>query len=46
MAARIVIIDDEKTFRLAAEAGLGAEGHEVRSATTGADGVALARVLL
>ena len=43
MASRIVIIDDEKTFRLAAEAGLGAEGHEVRSATTGADGVALAR---
>jgi two-component system response regulator AtoC len=43
MAARIVIIDDEKTFRIAAQAGLAAEGHEVRTAASGGEGLALAR---
>ena len=43
MAARILIVDDEKTFRLAAQAGLAAEGHEVRTASSGGEGLALAR---
>src|SRR5512138_1557356 len=43
MASRIVIIDDEKTFRVAAQAGLAAEGHEVRTAASGGEGLTLAR---
>jgi two-component system response regulator AtoC len=40
--ARVLIVDDEKTFRLAAQAGLAADGHEVRTASSGGDGLALA----
>src|SRR5512142_1728055 len=43
MAARILIVDDEKTFRVAAQAGLAAEGHEVRTAASGGEGLAAAR---
>jgi two-component system response regulator AtoC len=43
MAARVLIVDDEKTFRVAAQAGLSAEGHEVRTAASGSEGLALAR---
>src|SRR6516165_11391023 len=43
MAARVLIVDDEKTFRVAAQAGLAAEGHEVRTAASGGEGLAAAR---
>ncbi len=43
MPGRILIVDDERTFRLAAEAGLVAEGHEVRTAASGGEGLALVR---
>ena len=41
--ARVLIVDDEKTFRVAAQAGLAAEGHEVRTAASGGEGLAIAR---
>ena len=44
-APRILIIDDEKTFRVVAQAALAAEGFEARSAASGGEGVALAREL-
>ena len=44
MAARVLIVDDEKTFRLAAQAGLAAEGHEVRTAASGGEALNVARV--
>ena len=34
MAARVLIVDDEKTFRVAAQAGLAAEGMAVRTAAS------------
>jgi DNA-binding NtrC family response regulator len=43
MPARVLIVDDEKTFRVAAQAGLAAEGHEVRTAASGGEGLAAAR---
>jgi DNA-binding NtrC family response regulator len=43
MTARVLIVDDEKTFRMAAQAGLAAEGHEVRTAASGGEGLTLAR---
>jgi two-component system response regulator AtoC len=43
MAGRILIVDDERTFRVAAEAGLAAEGYEVRTAASAGEGLALAR---
>jgi DNA-binding NtrC family response regulator len=43
MAARVLIVDDEKTFRLAAQAGLAAEGHEVRTAASGGEALNVAR---
>jgi two-component system response regulator AtoC len=43
MAARVLIVDDEKTFRVAAQAGLAAEGMEVRTAASGGEGLAAAR---
>jgi two-component system response regulator AtoC len=44
-APRILIIDDEKTFRVVAQAALAAEGFEARSAASGGEGLALAREL-
>jgi two-component system response regulator AtoC len=35
--ARILIVDDEKTFRVVAQAALAAEGHEVRTAASGGE---------
>jgi two-component system response regulator AtoC len=43
MTARVLIVDDEKTFRMAAQAGLAAEGHEVRTAASGGEGLTVAR---
>jgi two-component system response regulator AtoC len=43
MTARVLIVDDEKTFRVAAQAGLAAEGHEVRTAASAGEGLATAR---
>jgi DNA-binding NtrC family response regulator len=43
MVARVLIVDDEKTFRIAAQAGLGAEGMEVRTAASGGEGLAAVR---
>ncbi len=40
---RILVVDDEKTFRVVAQAALAAEGHEVRTASSGADALAEAR---
>ncbi len=35
MKARVLVVDDEKTFRVVAEAALAAEGYEVQSAGSG-----------
>ena len=43
MTARVLIVDDEKTFRMAAQAGLAAEGYDVRTAASGGEGLNLAR---
>jgi two-component system response regulator AtoC len=43
MTARVLIVDDEKTFRMAAQAGLAAEGHEVRTAASGGEALTVAR---
>src|SRR5512140_3529130 len=43
MVGRVLIVDDEKTFRVAAQAGLAAEGHEVRTAASGGEGLTVAR---
>ncbi len=41
----VLIVDDDKTFRVVAEAALEAEGHDVRTAASGREGLALAREL-
>ena len=43
MNSKVLIIDDEKTFRVVAQAALAAEGLEVRSAASGGEGLAVAR---
>ncbi|HEX9051732.1 MAG TPA: sigma-54 dependent transcriptional regulator [Anaeromyxobacter sp.] len=40
---RVLVVDDEKTFRVVAQAALAAEGHEVRTASSGADALVEAR---
>jgi two-component system response regulator AtoC len=45
MNSKVLIIDDEKTFRVVAQAALAAEGIEARSAASGGEGIALAREL-
>jgi len=40
---RVLVIDDEKTFRVVAEAALRAEGYEALSASSAEEGLALAR---
>src|SRR5512137_2160881 len=40
---RVLVVDDEKTFRVVAQAALAAEGHEVRTASSGAEALAEAR---
>ncbi len=42
---KILVIDDEKTFRVVAQAALAAEGFEARTAASGGEGLALAREL-
>jgi two-component system, NtrC family, response regulator AtoC len=46
MKGKVLIIDDEKTFRVVAQAALEAEGFEARSAASGSEGLALAREML
>jgi two-component system, NtrC family, response regulator AtoC len=43
--SKVLIIDDEKTFRVVAQAALAAEGLETRTAGSGGEGVAVAREL-
>ena len=45
MNGKVLIIDDEKTFRVVAQAALAAEGLEARSAHSGSEGLVLAREL-
>jgi len=42
-AGKVLIIDDEKTFRLVAQAALSAEGYEVLLASSGGQGLETAR---
>jgi two-component system, NtrC family, response regulator AtoC len=43
MIGKVLIVDDEKTFRFVAQAALEAEGLEARGAASGGDGLAAAR---
>ncbi|MHB1844998.1 MAG: sigma-54-dependent transcriptional regulator, partial [Deltaproteobacteria bacterium] len=43
MKGSVLVVDDEKTFRLVAEAALAAEGYEVRSAATGREALEMLR---
>ncbi|BDG04680.1 sigma-54-dependent transcriptional regulator [Anaeromyxobacter oryzae] len=43
MGARILVVDDEKTFRVVAQAALAAEGHDVRTAASGGEALGVAR---
>ena len=43
MTGRILIIDDEKTFRVVAQAALAAEGLQATTAASGGEGLAFAR---
>ena len=43
MTGRVLIIDDEKTFRVVAQAALAADGLETATAASGGEGLALAR---
>ena len=43
MNACVLVIDDDKTFRVVAQAALAAEGYEVRTARSGGEGLTLAR---
>src|SRR5271170_5118807 len=45
MSARVLIVDDERTFRLVAETALAAEGLEVRSAANGREALKLSAEL-
>ena len=46
MNPKVLIVDDEKTFRVVAQAALAAEGFEVRSAASGGEALAVVRELL
>ncbi|WP_242394351.1 sigma-54-dependent transcriptional regulator [Anaeromyxobacter oryzisoli] len=43
MGARVLVVDDERTFRVVAQAALAAEGHEVRTAASGGEALGVAR---
>ncbi|HZZ86441.1 MAG TPA: sigma-54 dependent transcriptional regulator [Anaeromyxobacteraceae bacterium] len=43
MRGKVLVIDDERTFRVVAEAALGAEGYEVQLAASAGEGLARAR---
>ena len=43
MSDRILVVDDERTFRMVAQAALAAEGFEVRTAGSGGEGLDTAR---
>jgi two-component system, NtrC family, response regulator AtoC len=45
MKGKILVVDDEKTFRVVAEAALRAEGFQVRVAASGGEGLRVAREL-
>jgi two-component system response regulator AtoC len=40
---RVLVIDDDRSFRVVAQAALAAEGYEVRTAASGGEGLAMAR---
>jgi DNA-binding NtrC family response regulator len=43
MSDRVLVVDDDKTFRVVSQAALAAEGHEVRVAASASDGLVEAR---
>jgi two-component system response regulator AtoC len=43
VTARVLVIDDDRSFRVVAQAALAAEGYEVRTAGSGGEGLATAR---
>jgi len=43
MGARVLVVDDEKTFRVVAQAALAAEGYEVRTAASGGEALGAAK---
>jgi two-component system response regulator AtoC len=43
MTARVLVIDDDRSFRVVAQAALEGEGYQVRTAGNGAEGLATAR---
>ncbi len=43
MSGRILVVDDDKSFRVVAQAALAAEGYEVRTAASGGEGLQVAR---
>ena len=43
MTVRVLVIDDDRSFRVVAQAALAAEGYEVRTAGSGGEGLATAR---
>ncbi len=43
MSGRVLVIDDDKTFRVVSQAALAAEGHETRVAASATDGLVEAR---
>ena len=44
-AGKVLVVDDEKTFRVVAQAALAAEGFEAACAASGREGLAIAREL-
>jgi two-component system response regulator AtoC len=43
VTARVLVIDDDRSFRVVAQAALEAEGYEVRTAASGGEGLTTAR---
>ncbi|HTN51854.1 MAG TPA: sigma-54 dependent transcriptional regulator [Anaeromyxobacter sp.] len=43
MTGRVLVVDDDRSFRVVAQAALAAEGYEVRTAGSGREGLELAR---
>jgi two-component system, NtrC family, response regulator AtoC len=43
VSERVLVVDDDRSFRVVAQAALAAEGYEVRTAASGAEGLALGR---
>ncbi|HSM93873.1 MAG TPA: sigma-54 dependent transcriptional regulator [Anaeromyxobacteraceae bacterium] len=43
MSDRVLVVDDDKSFRVVAQAGLAAEGYEVRAVASGSEALATAQ---